>query len=256
MANNVILAGVTGIVILSIIIDGIICGLRLKRLLRHTDDRKSSFVLKSLIIKNTMLTTVASISTFINWTMWIVGVGNFGVSMLYLDYWFNCFIIGLAFNYNEKYYKFLFKSCILGCFLKCDKSFDKNDENQHRKQFILTKRYLYGQVTDDSVRNEPKTEHIERSKMEREMKEMEDVDIVYDLSVVPSEIHFPQKITTPRTKTNTVATIRMHTMDIQETCTPTTAGSSTSTCATASGLPQMMKEVTPLDKDSFKIIYN
>merc|ERR1712228_51814 len=236
----------------SIIIDGIICGLRLKRLLQHTDDTKSSFVLKSLIIKNTMLTTVASISTFINWTMWIVGVGNFGVSMLYLDYWFNCFIIGLAFNYNEKYYKFLFKTCILGCFLKCDKSFDKNDEHQHQKQLVLTKRYLYGQVNDDSIVD--KTKHVQSSKIEHEMKEMEDVDIVYDLSVIPSEIHFPQKITTPRTHTNTVATIR----DVQETCTPTTtAGSSSSTCATASGLPQLMREeVTTLDKDSFKSIYN
>eukprot|EP01084_Bolivina_argentea_P216989 368491_1 len=102
-ANVAIGVGIIWIVIVNIIY-AIIFSVKLNTIFRRSAGAgaQASFKLKSLIVKNTILTSVGSISTLFNWFMWLIGSGIFGIgiSFLYFDMWFNCFIMALMFKYN------------------------------------------------------------------------------------------------------------------------------------------------------------
>eukprot|EP01084_Bolivina_argentea_P168341 291962_1 len=109
VASAAIGLGIMWVVVVNVIY-GIIFGVKLKNVFRHSkeSDVHTSFKLKSLIIKNTILTSIGSISTLFNWFMWLIHASGFigiGTCFLYFDVWFNCFIIALMFKYNERHYK-------------------------------------------------------------------------------------------------------------------------------------------------------
>eukprot|EP01084_Bolivina_argentea_P238255 400272_1 len=146
MANAIIGIGIIWIVITNIIY-GFIFGSKLYKVLRSkrsNDDITGSFRLKSLIIKNTILTTTVTISTLVNWFMWLYfsSVIGVGICFLYFDMWFNCLVIGLMFSHNDKYYKKLCKPCIICCFMDCDRTFDKNNKSENEAQLKRTNKYL------------------------------------------------------------------------------------------------------------------
>eukprot|EP01084_Bolivina_argentea_P079096 143522_1 len=90
IANTAIGLGIFWIVIVNVIY-GVIFGIKLKHVLRQSEaDKKTSFKLKSLIIKNTILTTIGSISTLINWFIWLSLANSIvkGIIFLYFDMWF------------------------------------------------------------------------------------------------------------------------------------------------------------------------
>ena len=140
--------GVIWIVIVNITI-GAIFGVKLNKVLKHSsEDKKSSFKLKSLIIKNTILTAFGSISTLFNWFLWLISapMTGIGISFLYLDVWLNCLLLALMFKYNENHYKLLCKPCIWCCFIKCDRTYDKQNERELLSQKRRLIRYLEADV--------------------------------------------------------------------------------------------------------------
>lgn len=118
IANNIISAVMAWVVLLNISIS-IIFGIKLKKILQASDSAQQKDVLrlKKLSVKNTILSIVVTVSTVINWFMWIVGSAYtaFGISFLYFDLWFNCLIIALMYGYNEKYYNCACRFCIECC---------------------------------------------------------------------------------------------------------------------------------------------
>eukprot|EP01083_Nonionella_stella_P192734 712248_1 len=139
-ANLAPMFGVIWIVIANIVY-GVIFTVKLNAVLTLSEGASgsSTFALKSLIIKNTILTVAGSVSTLINWMLWFA---NVGISFLYLDIWFNCVIISLMFKYNDKYYKRLCKVCIVCCLMRCDRTYNKEDAKQCDNQRKVTEHYL------------------------------------------------------------------------------------------------------------------
>ena len=144
-STTIVSAANVFVIIANIIYETIFC-LKLNNLLKSKLDEESSWKLKALIIKNSILTATAASTTFIFWFLWLsFGAAlRVGIGFLYFDYWLNCFLVGLMFEYNEKYYLRLCPKCIICCFLECDKSFDKNNRSQHDKQLKRTQKYISG----------------------------------------------------------------------------------------------------------------
>merc|ERR1712154_760933 len=107
-------------------------------------DDKKIFKMKALVIKNAILTMLGSLSTIINWILWILLSNSLSIGpmLIYLDLFTNSLLIGLMFNYNDKYYKILCKYCIVYCLVKLDKGYDhtKQDEIENREKKV--NRYL------------------------------------------------------------------------------------------------------------------
>ena len=145
LASNIIGIGIIWIVLANITI-GAIFGCKLKRVLRNggDNDPKSSFKLKSLIIKNTILTTLGSVSTLFNWFAWLIltPLTGVGIFFLYFDVWFNCLCLALMFRYNENSYKQLCKYCIKCCLMDCDKTFDGENKKELGYQMQRIEKYL------------------------------------------------------------------------------------------------------------------
>ena len=120
---------------------------------------------KSLIVKNCILSTLGAVSTLFGYFLWISTYKmGFGVVLLHIDMFINCTVIILMFDYNEKWYKSCCKLCIYCCFMECDKSYDKSDENQYNLQRRNIELYLAQNVspnTDNSTNNI--TNHKEKS---------------------------------------------------------------------------------------------
>eukprot|EP01084_Bolivina_argentea_P319152 553584_1 len=118
---------------------------KLKRVLSLNDvnNRYNSslhlFKLKTVIVKNCLLTVLASVSTIINWFLWwlLATKQELGGTFLYVDTFLNCFFIGLMFSYNDMYYKTLCKCCIKCCFQRCDKSINEDNQEQRSTQLHL-----------------------------------------------------------------------------------------------------------------------
>eukprot|EP01084_Bolivina_argentea_P238406 400529_1 len=125
-------SGVCWIIGTNIILNAILC-MKLRIFLKKMD-HKSSFKLKSLKIRNCILTIIASFSTLLTWCCWLI-LGNilpFSVTfVLYFDVWFNCIILSLLFKHNDYYYKKLCKYCIIGCFQICDKKYETKKLKQY-----------------------------------------------------------------------------------------------------------------------------
>eukprot|EP01083_Nonionella_stella_P079603 218518_1 len=107
------------------IIYGIVYILKLRVLLSPAMNESTTyltFVYKSLIVKNAILTITGTITTLSCYVLWISLSFTSG---LYIDLFVNCLMIGLMFKYNSKLYKRLCKCCIVVCFVTCDKSKSK-----------------------------------------------------------------------------------------------------------------------------------
>ena len=118
--------GLTGylawIPVINIII-GVIFGIKLNTLYsNHQDNEELKVELRSLIIKNYILSLVGSISTIVNYSLTTVINTNM---FLYLDLFLNCLVIGLMFKYNKKWYQICCKCFIVLCLIICDKSKNK-----------------------------------------------------------------------------------------------------------------------------------
>eukprot|EP00484_Ammonia_sp_Unknown_P020153 CAMPEP_0197035636 /NCGR_PEP_ID=MMETSP1384-20130603/13377_1 /TAXON_ID=29189 /ORGANISM="Ammonia sp." /LENGTH=355 /DNA_ID=CAMNT_0042465721 /DNA_START=126 /DNA_END=1193 /DNA_ORIENTATION=- len=88
------------------------------------------FKLSSLILKNSILTLIGATSTLLSYALWITNLLGVGAVFLYTDLLVNCLMIGLMFEYNEKYYKLCCKCCIVCCFRMCGTS--KSDTEMAR----------------------------------------------------------------------------------------------------------------------------
>eukprot|EP00485_Elphidium_margaritaceum_P005079 CAMPEP_0202695042 /NCGR_PEP_ID=MMETSP1385-20130828/8739_1 /ASSEMBLY_ACC=CAM_ASM_000861 /TAXON_ID=933848 /ORGANISM="Elphidium margaritaceum" /LENGTH=435 /DNA_ID=CAMNT_0049351001 /DNA_START=51 /DNA_END=1358 /DNA_ORIENTATION=+ len=143
-ASLIIGIGVLWMVISNVVV-GVVFGVKLKRIFGMSQGaKKERFALKSLIVKNAILTTTGSLSTVINWCIWLTvtpTTGN-GIFLLYLDVWINCLVIALMFKYNEVHYKRCCRCCISCCFLDCDRTFNKADAPELQLQQKRIAKYL------------------------------------------------------------------------------------------------------------------
>ena len=106
----------------------------------HTVDIQWKF--KSLIIKNCTLCIAGSVSTLLCWVCWLALPGDSVTNLLYFDAFFNCLVIVLMFEYNEKWYKKLCRICIKCCFMECDKTYDRTDKAEINLQKQRLHTYL------------------------------------------------------------------------------------------------------------------
>jgi len=128
------ICGLLWIVLCNLIL-AVLFGTKLRRLLsnakgRCDDDKKA---LKYLIIKNSILSVFGSLSTALNYSLWIASIASgyslrIGALFLYLDLWTNCLAIGLMFKSSEMAYKRCCRCCILLLLLRFDQSASKMDE--------------------------------------------------------------------------------------------------------------------------------
>merc|ERR1712228_74631 len=280
-ANNVIFLNILVIIIANIVYETIFC-VKLSKLLKNKLDEESSWRLKSLIIKNSILTATAASTTLFFWFLWLsVGASlRMGISFLYFDYWINCFLVGLMFEYNEKYYTKICHKCIVCCFMKCDKSFDRNNSSQHDKQLERTERYLSGIYDRD---HRPKQNHKKEQQISvdivtatqseksvnnsRKILNHSSTEIIYDdamtemtqrdtrmnmVNTMSLSSHIPAKSTETATRSNAVYNVQalMDVMDVKRTSNASVTGTvASSTCKTASGLPQFVNRLTPFHED-------
>ncbi len=111
----------------------------------NTADDDKDLKVKALIIKNSILTIVGTISTTVCWIGFLSsqnGTGGNGI-FIHLDLYINCIVIALMFKYNEKYYKRVCKCCIIICLRDCDKSYDKTDKKKHNERQQYVEDYLH-----------------------------------------------------------------------------------------------------------------
>eukprot|EP01083_Nonionella_stella_P032234 88257_1 len=153
------IVGILCVTVANVVI-GVIFGMKLKKVLNlnhkggnvGTTNKSKAFQLKSLVIKNSVLTMIAASSTVINYTLWIV-FGYFigiGTILVYLDTLINCLCVALMFSSYDIYYKKLCKTCIVFCLLKMDKGYDpkKVEELKTRERRVAT--YLGSQERYES----------------------------------------------------------------------------------------------------------
>eukprot|EP01083_Nonionella_stella_P246700 856151_1 len=126
---NVIILGGIGTVVIANITYGAIFTIKLKKLLSRQSNAHITFQLKTVVIKNVLLTIIGCGSTLLNYVLWIVIGGRTGIGacFLYMDVCINVTVIALMFKYNEKYFKALCRGCVLHCLTKVDQSYDKTD---------------------------------------------------------------------------------------------------------------------------------
>eukprot|EP01083_Nonionella_stella_P117745 351217_1 len=128
-SNILIMIGVLWVALVNILL-GCIFSFKLKRVLtirqlNVESNDEVNFKLKSLIIKNYLLTITGSVSTIINGMCWIFISnirGSIGALFLYMDLCLNCCVLALMLEYNEKYYKRLCRCCVHTCLIDCDKN--------------------------------------------------------------------------------------------------------------------------------------
>ena len=169
------------------ILFGMIFGMKLKQTLSMNtmDDaqgRRSvctgsahDFKLKSLIIKNSILTFIGSLSTLINYAIFMASTqltGGNGI-FIYLDVYINTLVIGLMFQYNEKYYKKCCKCCIVLCLRDLDNGYNKSNKKDTKRRSQLIDKYLENSylpslrdITTTSIsRSSPLPHHHDQSKL-------------------------------------------------------------------------------------------
>ena len=101
---------------------GVIFSIKLNKLLSHHEANGDiNFEYRSLIIKNSILSLLGSISTLVTYALGF----TIDFIFLYLDVFLNCLVIGLMFKYNNKWYKICCKCFIVLCFIIYDKSKNK-----------------------------------------------------------------------------------------------------------------------------------
>ena len=112
---------------------------------------------KSLIIKNCILSIAGGISTFVCYFLWLLLDVGVVTNLLYFDSFFNCLVIVLMFEYNERWYKYLCIICIKCCFLQCDKSYDKNNKNERNLQKLRLQKYLKQNYKNEKTKSNEKS---------------------------------------------------------------------------------------------------
>eukprot|EP01083_Nonionella_stella_P084778 234764_1 len=108
-------------ILVSNITFGCIFSLKLRRLLRtvqKTQSNSNSQInqqrqislqsVRGVMVKNTVLTVLISVSTLFNWMLYFLG---YGAVLVFLDVLFSCFLLSLMFEYNDKTYQTLTKPC-------------------------------------------------------------------------------------------------------------------------------------------------
>eukprot|EP01084_Bolivina_argentea_P106809 191045_1 len=73
----------------------------------HNANKRITMRFKSIIIKNSIMSLVGSISTFCAYTFWMINLFGVSAVYLYIDLLINCLVIGLMFSHNNKYYQSL-----------------------------------------------------------------------------------------------------------------------------------------------------
>eukprot|EP01084_Bolivina_argentea_P011620 21718_1 len=94
------------------IVFGISFSLKLKKILKNGG---KDYEIQYVMIKNTIITLSASISTLITWLVWGFGGWDNLYFMLYIDLVWNCAMISLYFKHNDKYFRKGCTSCIKCC---------------------------------------------------------------------------------------------------------------------------------------------
>lgn len=111
-------------------------GTKLRFLLTNTNgySDENEMALKFLIIKNCILSTFGSLSTVINYALWIGSLASgysmgVGAIFLYIDLWCNSLAIALMFKSAEWTYKRCCRCCILLLLLRFDESDNRLDRD-------------------------------------------------------------------------------------------------------------------------------
>ena len=138
---------------------GVIFGIKLKKLLsdHKTNNERVKFQYKSLIIKNALLTLVGCISIIVNVSL----SAATGSSMfLYFDLFINCVVIGMMFQYNDKWYKTCCKCCIVLCYVTFDKIENKMRDADILEYVMKSKRKTTGNQQSGHKTSESQTDMI------------------------------------------------------------------------------------------------
>ena len=148
--NMCIIVGLIWIAVTNIIF-GAIFTIKLRKAMKlgrvgiSGDDPTKNLRLHALVVKNSILTLVGSVSTLTNWSMFVVTqkiTGGNGI-FVFLDLYINCVVVALMFRYNARYYKMCCKCCIMLSLMDCDKPCDRGNEPQDTKQHQYGDDYLH-----------------------------------------------------------------------------------------------------------------
>eukprot|EP01084_Bolivina_argentea_P084887 153472_1 len=174
----IVIFGFVFVVLFNILL-GSIFTIKLKKLLSYTDDENKGFKFKFkwLIVKNCLLTLAGATSTLITYSLWVIKLFGIGPMFLYFDMLINALAIALMIKYNEKYYKFLCKYCIVLCLRDCDKTKNKKNEEQIMK-------YLHRALSA----GESQTLNIQNINIENDNSGDEVIKKVETMSVTPITI--------------------------------------------------------------------
>eukprot|EP01084_Bolivina_argentea_P103281 185021_1 len=181
IVNIFILLGIVYAVAMNITFS-IMFTVKLKQLLSRNEDKKTSFKLKSLVVKNSILTLFGCVSTLLNYILWIAlspstGVGAF---LLYIDVYVNCLVLALMFKYNENYYKKFCKCCIVHCFMRVDKTYDQLNVNEVEKQEKRLRDYITPKEVSALFSTSPRASELPRQATHTAMISLSDVEHTHD----------------------------------------------------------------------------